>query len=218
VDWSGRKPRRIVAIDLSSFSTAWRQIGAHLERTARVRPSFLVGRLELLPLSDVVVDLAVSDAVFEHCQALDAVVRETFRVLRPGGYVYAGYGPLWYSYGGDHFAGRGGLTHGFSHLELPPADYREYVRQYRTDDEDTQAGIRFIDLDLFSRLTTRQYLTSFEQAGFDIVDLVLELSIEALRFRRTWPRRFERIVTTNVHLMPDDLIIKANLVILRKPP
>lgn len=49
--------------------------------------SFQVGVGEALPFPDARFDLVVSVAVLEHVQDTQQVVRETFRVLKPGGYA-----------------------------------------------------------------------------------------------------------------------------------
>jgi SAM-dependent methyltransferase len=177
---------------------------------------FVMAHLERLPLPDGSVDLAASDAVFEHCRDLRAVLAETRRVLRPGGLVYATYGPLWYCFGGDHFSGRGGPSHGYEHLEAEPGAYRRYFERHLTDDEDAQDGGRYVELDLFSKLTTRQYFALYEEAGLELVDSVLEVSAQALAFRRAWPDRFRSIRAAH-SLHEDDLLIKTHLVILRRP-
>jgi SAM-dependent methyltransferase len=50
--------------------------------------SFQVGVGEALPYGDRRFDLVASVAVLEHVQNVERVVRETFRVLKPGGYAY----------------------------------------------------------------------------------------------------------------------------------
>jgi 2-polyprenyl-3-methyl-5-hydroxy-6-metoxy-1,4-benzoquinol methylase len=50
--------------------------------------AFQVGVGEALPYGDQEFDLVVSVAVLEHVQNVERVVRETFRVLKPGGYAY----------------------------------------------------------------------------------------------------------------------------------
>lgn len=172
--------------------------------------------LAALPFTDGSFDAAASDAVYEHSRDLGAVLAETVRVLRPGGTVYATYGPLWYGFGGDHFSGVGGLEHGYAHLDGDRERYLAYVHAHADPAADAQGGVRYIELDLFSRLTTRQYLAAFAQAGLDVVDLMLEISANAVAFRRRWPEKAYRLAGQH-GISADDLLIKANFVLLRKP-
>jgi len=87
-------------------------------------------------------------------------MRETHRVLKPDGRVYATYGPLWYSPGGDHFSGRGGLRNAYNHLLLDPGQYEAYFEEHLEDSEDAQSGGRYVRLGLFSYLTTDGYSRS----------------------------------------------------------
>jgi SAM-dependent methyltransferase len=214
--WQSFRPARITALDAFSFDDAWRDIAAYCAREHLVVPTFGVADLEMLPLETGSVDVVVSDAVYEHCRNLEAVLRETRRVLRPGGYLYAGYGPLWFTWGGDHYSGRGGNEHGFNHVSLDPAAYRNYFVGQRRPVEDTQSGGRYVELDLFSKLTTREYLAAFDRTGFDLLDLRLELSPEAVDFVERWPERARALLARHPNLAPDDLLIKANLVVLRR--
>ena len=209
--WLSAGPFRIIALDLCPFVAAWKEIRSHY-------PSihFLVARNEQLPVDDRSIDLIASDAVLEHCTDMPAVAREMMRALRPGGYVYATYGPMWFCFGGDHFSSRGGDTHGYSHVELNLWAYRQYFEAHRLPDEDAQSGGRYVELDLFSKWTTSQYLECFRDIGFEIADLILEISSRAVAFRHAWPQRFDAIAKRN-NVDRDDLIIKGNLILLRKP-
>ena len=198
---------RPVGVELYPFLAAWNQVGAH-------GPRFVQTSLTALPFTNGAFDAAASDAVFEHCRDLDAVLAETVRVLRPGGYVYATYGPLWYCWGGDHFSGIGGLEYGYSHVERSRREYDEYVAAFASAEADAQGGARYVALDLFSRLTTQQYLDAFARARLTVVDLRLEISAQAVAFRRRWPDR-AAMITRRCGITPDDLVVKANFVILR---
>lgn len=48
------------------------------------------------------VDVVVSTATFEHVIDLDGVLKECFRVLKPGGILYAQFSPIWTNYQGAH--------------------------------------------------------------------------------------------------------------------
>jgi hypothetical protein len=72
-------------------------------------------------------------------------------------------------------------------------------------------------LDLFSKLSTIEYLTEFRRAGFELDSLILEVNGEGIRFRDEYPKNWQVILAKNPTLTPDDLLIKANFVRLKKP-
>ncbi|MFV0462268.1 MAG: class I SAM-dependent methyltransferase [Nostocoides sp.] len=59
------------------------------------RVDFRFGRGEALPLADGSVDIAVFNHIYEHVVDPEAVVADVYRVLRPGGVLYAGLGHKW---------------------------------------------------------------------------------------------------------------------------
>jgi SAM-dependent methyltransferase len=215
--WARFRPKRIIATDLFAFD-AWTEIARFCAVKWNTVCEFHQAPLEDHRfLSDGSIDICVSDAVFEHCRNLGAVLAETRRLLKAGGRVYASYGPLWFCGGGDHFSSRGGLETLYNHLMLSPADYRNYVAAHRQQPEGFQDGYRYIELDLFSKLTTAAYLNEYRHAGLRLDALILELSSPGLEFRRTFASRYLDLVdATSGQCTPDDLIMKTNLVKLTK--
>lgn len=216
--WASLRPHRVMAVDLFPFEESWDEIREFCKEQWGVPVEFAATPLEAIAgVGDGGFDLCVSDAVFEHCTDLAAVMRESRRVLRPGGFLYASYGPLWFSPGGDHFSGRGGLGNVYAHLELAPSAYDEYFRRYLGDTEQFQSGGRYVELGLFSRLATRDYLRLFRAEGFKCQRLILEMSPEAFRFEREFPDRFAALVRSlSGRCGRDDLRIRSNLVRLRR--
>ena len=219
ISWAQLRPRRIIATDLFSFEESWQEITKYCFDLYRVPVEFRTAALEDHSfLESGRVQLIVSDAVYEHCRELPRVMRESFRLLQPGGYLYASYGPLYYCAGGDHFSGRGGLEQAYNHLRLEPTAYRQYLEAHRAAVEDFQTGVRYIELDLFSRLTTGEYLEIYREVGFVVKELILEVSQEALAYKQRFPEEFQEILRNQAgRLGPDDLLIKAHLLILQKP-
>jgi SAM-dependent methyltransferase len=211
VSWARLRPKHIVAIDLFPFDS-WPEIVDHCKNAYGTDVEFVVSPLEKdFGLAPASVDLVVSDAVYEHCKDMGAVLRETSRLLKKGGRVYANYGPLWYCASGDHFSGRENLESSYNHILLEPDYYHEYVNSFRGESENFQDGVRYIELDLFSRLCTREYISLYESAGFEIDDLWLEVSARAIEFRARHSQKFEAIYSAfQDKITRNDLYIKAH--------
>ena len=218
ISWAKLRPRQIIATDMFPFEDSWEEITRYCYDHYKVRVDFRLSAIEDVSfLESNCVDLIASDAVYEHCRDLPGVMRESFRILKPGGCIYASYCPLYFCAGGDHFSGRGGLENCFNHLRLDPEAYQQYLEAYQEEIEDFQAGARYIELNLFSYLTTRQYIDIYRKAHFVVKELILEISPEALQFKKNYPDKFDLLVNKyKDRCCQDDLLIKANLIILRK--
>jgi SAM-dependent methyltransferase len=218
ISWAQLRPRQIMATDMFAFEDSWGDIARYCYDRYAVRVDFRMAANEAMPfLASNSVDFIASDAVYEHCWDLPGVMQESCRILKPGGSIYASYGPLYYGAGGDHFSGRGGLATCFNHLLLDPEAYQRYLAAYQEEIEDFQGGKRYIELDLFSYLTTSGYLKIFQEAGLTVRGLILEISPEALGFKQSCPDKFDFIVNKyKDRCDKDDLLIKANLIILQK--
>lgn len=213
--WAKLKPHRIIAVDLFAFKN-WEEISQYVRVNYDVQVEFRVASLDCLSfLDDQSIDLCASDEVLEHVSDLGAVMRETRRILKPGGLVYATYGPLWYSAGGDHFA-RGGIKNVFNHLLLDEPDYKRYFESHKQITEDFQSGGRYVEIGLFSRLRTEEYLGIYHNYGFGLDCLVFQVSSQAARFRKEYPDCFERMMKRQPKCRQDDFMIKAHLVRLKK--
>jgi len=218
VGWAKLRPQKIIATDIFPFADSWEEIARYCYDHYHVPVDFRVAPIEAVSfLERHSVDFIASDAVYEHCRDLPQVMQESCRVLKPGGCIYASYGPLYYCAGGDHFSGRGGLKTSFNHLLLTPEAYQRYVEANREEVEDFQGGVRYIELNLFSYLTTADYIKIYQDARLVVKDLVLEISPAALQFKKLFPDQFDLILNKYKNkCSQDDLAIKAHLIILQK--
>jgi SAM-dependent methyltransferase len=65
----------------------------------------LAGFGEQIPLANDSVDVITTYDVFEHVESLPRTLAECFRVLRPGGVLYAVFPPFYHPTGGSHLHG-----------------------------------------------------------------------------------------------------------------
>ena len=122
-------------------------------------------------------------------------------------------GLLWFSSGGDHFSSRGGLCNSFNHLLLSVEEYVDFINKFSYDQEDYQNGRRYIEISLFSKLTTQEYLELLKLYGFKINKLIIETNSAALSFKKQYPDLFLELVNNiQDRCDEDDLLIKSNIV------
>jgi len=98
---------------------------------------------------------------------LPDVLTGFYRILRAGGVLYATFGPLWYGYGGYHVSGYDALMSDYNQLLLEGVAYQRYLDGMGEHTHSEHDERTWIEHDLFSRLTPRQYLSCLEQAGFN---------------------------------------------------
>ncbi|MEJ2670841.1 MAG: class I SAM-dependent methyltransferase [Deltaproteobacteria bacterium] len=95
LSWAKLKPRKIIATDLFAFEDSWQAITKYCYDHYRTAVEFRLASIDAMTfLDNNSVDLIASDAVYEHCRHLPAVMQESYRILKPGGCVYASYGHL----------------------------------------------------------------------------------------------------------------------------
>jgi SAM-dependent methyltransferase len=217
ISWAERRPRAILATDAFPFDS-WEPIARHCRDRFGVPVTFREAPLESCPfIPSQSIDLAASDAVLEHVQNLPAVLAETTRVLTPRGRVYAAVGPLWFTAGGDHFAARGPLADVFAHIDRPPEAYRRFFTGLKQPVEDFQSGGRYVELDLFSKLTLDEYLAQFRAANLTPEYLAIQVSALALAFERRFPAKARAITARHApRLIPDDLRVAGFVIRLHR--
>ena len=215
--WAKMKPKSIVAVDLFEFDE-WEDVAKICKDKWNVEVDFFASSLNSVPkVKSNSIDLIVSDAVYEHCQDMQSVIKEAFRVLKVNGFIYANYGPLYYSAGGDHISGNDDLSNRFNHIMLEKDKYKKYIKSLKLDDEDVQGGYRYVELDLFSKLTTQEYIDIYKKNSFQIKDFWVEINSQAVKFRKKFPDKYNKLLT----FLPDkcskkDLFIKSHHIKLKK--
>ncbi len=212
--WVMLRPRRVVGIDWFSYARAWKLWQQrYLQIAPKVEVHFTQADLaRMSDIPDASFDVVSSDAVFEHLKNLPDVLTEFHRILRPGGVLYATFGPLWYGYGGDHVSGYDAVTSGYNHLLLTGEDYQHYLDGMGAHTHSEHDGRTWIEHDLFSRLTPRQYLSCLEQAGFK--RLFVSAIIDPLAAACLVHPQFEKSLVEPFELL--DLSVSGMTIIYRR--
>lgn len=71
--------------------------------------------------SDNYFDIIISSSVFEHIQNFDVAINEMYRILKPDGFLYSHFGPIWStSYGHHLYMGHDSKLYNYWNFILPP--------------------------------------------------------------------------------------------------
>lgn len=212
--WVAMKPRFIQGVDWFSYENAWVKWKQRFSSTApEVRVDFCQGNLaDMSGFDDKSFDVIGSDAVFEHIKNIPEVLSELHRILRPGGILYATFGPLWYGWGGDHVSGYDGITSGYNHLLLEKKAYAAYLDAMGEHTHSEHDGRTWIEHDLFSHLKPKEYVQYLEAAGFERVFMGASIDPKAVACLNDM-KLSERLLKQFECL---DLLVSAMTIIFRR--
>src|SRR5262249_46164480 len=103
-------------------------------------------------------DVIVSSSAFEHIQTFEVAVEEMYRILRPGGYLFSHFGPIWSGTYGHHVTlTYQGTLYNYWNLILPP-----YCHLLMTPEQVADSLARTHPPD-FCRLVAEYVFTSEDQ-------------------------------------------------------
>jgi SAM-dependent methyltransferase len=214
--WLRRGVKSLSGIDIYSLDRQWSHITKELERAYKTPVTFKQGSIENIPFADKQFDVIVSDAVLEHVRNISAMVSETFRVLKPGGYALHMFGPLYFSFGADHCISAYGEEHGYDHLLLPEGEYRKRIAARNFFEEAAgNADLAFwAENDQFSFSSAGEYIQAFGET-FEIIHSVAKISQRALSFRKDYPDKWALLMKSGIS--EADLLIKSLNLLVRRP-
>jgi SAM-dependent methyltransferase len=210
--WVPHKPAYIAGTEVLNYEKAWATVKQHYRGTDI--QFFRTKGSDLSCFEDENFDFATSTAVLEHVQDVPEMMAETARVLRPGGIAALCFGPLWNTFGGDHFSGNEAFENGFNHVFLDEDAYESYLDSVPLREGGMADGRVWIRQKLFSYLKADEYIEIFKQ-HFSIEFLRVHLSIKALKFRDRYPDRYREMVTKR-NLPQKEPLIGAMEVFLKK--
>ena len=165
--WVEYKPKKIIAIDIINYKKVWDYWKEYYKKSHNLEIQFLQKSItDLSFLNSNSIDIISSDAVFEHIKEFDVSIKELYRVLKKKGFLYSTFGPLWYSWGGDHVSGTDNINNGYNHLILSSNEYKTYLNSFGDYNHDPDDGRTWIYNDLFSYLKPKDYLNKIESQMF----------------------------------------------------
>jgi SAM-dependent methyltransferase len=212
--WLRRGAKQLEGIDVYCLQQRWDAIAPQLECHFGAQVCFRQASIEAMPFPDESFDLLATRAVLEHVRNLGAMVNETARVLRTGGFVWHCLGPLYYSFGADHCISAYGDAAGYDHLLLDEQEYQQRIRNQAFFDQQSDSNLPFWALNQqFSFATAADYLDLF-QKHFDLEMVIAKVSAKGLAYRRCFPQRWSQLLAAGV--TECDLLIKGLAVVLRK--
>jgi len=164
--WLKYNPKKIIAIDYFNYKRAWDMRTDYYSDKYDTELEFIqTDILNMNMINDNSIDIIGSDAVFEHINKFDEAMMELNRVLTKGGLLYATFGPLWHSWGGDHISGTSNLYDGYNHIKLSKEDYDIYLDSFGDFSHKEDDGRTWIKNNLFSYLKPKEYIESIENIG-----------------------------------------------------
>lgn len=98
-------------------------------------------------------DIIISSSVFEHIQNIDIAINEMYRVLKPGGFLYSHFGPIWStSYGHHLYMSYNSKLYNYwnfilppyCHLLLSPDELLEYCFNKTSNEELSKSIVKYI--------------------------------------------------------------------------
>jgi SAM-dependent methyltransferase len=190
-----KKRNHVIAIDidLDSIKEARKYIMRNLERI-----DFIKSAAENLATKNETFDIVIMLDVLEHVKSPEKTLKESVRVLKPSGLLYAEYNP-YYSLAGSHLYDYTFLPVQF----LPEKLVRSYViakrwnpfnpKDFKTKDEELAHKLFLLDSYAnLSRLTDR---------GFHRIASNLGIRILEEKYTVSYPDKFEIDLTPVKHLL-----------------
>jgi SAM-dependent methyltransferase len=144
---------------------------------------------------DQLFDVVVSKDTFEHIEDLASLLKGLGRRLAPGGQIYAGFSPLYYSPFGDH--GRTGLRVPWAHAILPMRAVCAAAARHNGHPVHS-----LMDIGLNGN-TPAQFQAAFDNSGLRLRDIAYNRGnkrlLAVLEKARGYFRRFDRFTTVSIY-------------------
>lgn len=196
--WGGRSVRwlEVGAKSVCGIEVAHSQVSLATDfaRKAGVadRALFLVGVGEDIPCPDRSFDLVVMYDVMEHVVDPEEVVKESYRVLRPGGRLATVFPPYYNIFGGSHLHGYATSVPGLNVVFPTKALKRATLRLFAEQGIDHRPYLRDVSTDKLwnmNGLTVRAFNKLVKESEFEVEQLWLVGHLDRRYVEPTAPPR-----------------------------
>lgn len=203
------QPRKVIGCDFFAHNRSWEQVKQQVESRQPVEVDFV--RLDLRNPAFGIrkeADVVISFAVLEHLRDMDTCFSPIKGWLKPGGRFASQWGPMWYSFSGDHIAAELGFAEGYQHLLLGASDYLEFYRSHPRNREDVSLGKpTWLELGLHNFARYDEYMAAITKWFGSTQFLKWQLSTEAFGWAKLYPERWRQILEMHSHITPLDLVL-----------
>ena len=219
--WFRFKPESITGIDILNYSNSWKKVKNFVKKN-NISTKINFYRSDILNFkTSEKFDFIVSDACFEHCKNFSRVVKICKKLLKKNGIMYASYGgPMWYTYGGDHFSGRDNEISGYNHLLLNNKDYLKYfeknVGSFKYELNEGGGGGILVENKLFSKLSGNQYMEILKKKRFISMITYVEFCPIAYKLLKKNILLKKKLIEKKLPVNLEDFYLKTHIVYLKK--
>jgi SAM-dependent methyltransferase len=210
------RPQAILGIDFFNYARAWSFMKAKIELSCKAKVEFAQIDLRSAKAVDSLpkFDMVISNAVLEHLQDMDDNFISLKQLLNPQGYFASQWGPMWYSYSGDHIAAELGFDAGFEHVRLSPEEYMEFYKSHpRNRDTVARGEPTWLELGLHNYRRYDEYIGAIQTSFGPIRWLKWQLSPEAFRWRDGRQEDWNQMLKLNADLSALDFVLNGAAVI-----
>lgn len=212
--WINYSPKNLLCVDYYCYKKCWDIIQNYYSNN-KTKIKFIQQNLESMDdIPSNSLDIIGSDAVFEHLKNFSSVLSEFYRVLKPGGVIYANFGPLWRTWSGDHISGFDSLKSGFNHLLLDAVEYRKYINSYGDFSHNEHDGRTWINSQMFSYLAAEEYIQKLIQQKFKKIYISCSINPQTENFFKKFPSESNFLMEK---YKKSDLLIAGLTIIYQKP-
>lgn len=209
-------PTHIIGCDYFNYGKAWSYAKETIKKKYEVEVSFFQVDLRNPIPSDIPkADLLISISVLEHLIKMDDSLERLKKFLKPGGNFASIWGPMWYSFSGDHIAAELGVQHGFDHILLYPERYFEFYKSHPRNIQTFERGEKsWLELGLCNFALYNEYMQSLNFHFGSPKYLLWTLSNEAINFKKHYPDKWSEALQKNCFISELDLILTCASIII----